>query len=76
MFQDHKAKKSLGYIHLIGGKVTEISNKVLEVTDMVRTIFSLLLFSLYLLCIFLVLSMSLIYRELVVHVLIRSTSHN
>ncbi|XP_041458450.1 uncharacterized protein LOC121410429 isoform X2 [Lytechinus variegatus] len=33
-YEDHKAKKSLGYIHLIGGKVTEISNKVLEVTDM------------------------------------------
>ncbi|XP_072026090.1 uncharacterized protein [Amphiura filiformis] len=33
-YEDHKAKKSLGYIHLIGGRVTEISNKVLEVTDM------------------------------------------
>ncbi|XP_071816163.1 uncharacterized protein [Apostichopus japonicus] len=32
-YEDHKAKKSLGYLHLVGGKVTETSNKVLEVTD-------------------------------------------
>ncbi|KAJ8046902.1 actin [Holothuria leucospilota] len=33
-YEDHKTKKSLGYLHLVGGKVTEISNKILEVTDM------------------------------------------
>ncbi|XP_071784513.1 uncharacterized protein [Asterias amurensis] len=33
-YEDHKAKKSLGYIQLIGGRITEISNKCIEVTDL------------------------------------------
>ncbi|XP_022101203.1 uncharacterized protein LOC110984894 isoform X2 [Acanthaster planci] len=33
-YEDHKAKKSLGYIQLVGGRITEISNKCIEVTDL------------------------------------------
>ncbi|XP_033106737.1 uncharacterized protein LOC117108722 [Anneissia japonica] len=32
-YEDHKARKSLGYIQLIGGRVNDVGSKALEVTD-------------------------------------------